>query len=142
MEISRLRQSAVLTALAIVLICPAILRAQDTSSLTGKASSMLTGDQMAKAKSALCSAVAKHFPSATSISPSTLTNPAVMTTASTSFASSEHMPVSGASSMLKNFVSQHASDIIEACAVSNAEGSLKSKLPGGSIPAMPKIPGY
>lgn len=142
MRIDWLRQSAVLAALAIIIVCPANLRAQGTSALTSKASGMLTGDQMAKAKSALCSAVAKHFPSATSVTPSTLTNPAVMTTASTSFASSEHMPVGGATSMLKNFVSQHASDIIESCAVSNAEGSLKSKLPGGSIPAMPKIPGY
>jgi hypothetical protein len=112
-------------------------------SLTGKASQMLTGDQMAKAKSALCSAVASHFPSATSISPSTLSNPAVMTTASSSFASSAHLPLGGATSMLKNFVSEHASDIIESCAVSNATDSLKSKLPVGSIPSsIPKLPAY
>jgi hypothetical protein len=106
---------------------------------------MLSGDQMTKAKAALCSAVAKHFPNAASVSPSSLSDPAVMSTASSSFASSENMPVGGATEMLKNFVSQHASDIVESCAVSNATGGITSKLPGGGsggVPAIPKIPAY
>jgi hypothetical protein len=139
------KQSAILVTLALLVACPTGLRAQDTGSsmpeVAQQASAVLTGDQQSTANSALCSAIGSHFPNAASVGPSALSDPAVMATAASSFAGSTHLPLSGATDLLKGYVAQHATDILASCAASNATGGLTSKLPGaGSFPSIPKMP--
>jgi hypothetical protein len=141
----RSRQSAILVTLALLVARPASLPAQNMGgSMPGvpqQASAVLTGDQQSAANSALCSAVGSHFPNVASVGPSALSDPAVMSTAASSFAGSTHLPLPGATDLLKGYVAQHATDILASCAASNATGGLTSKLPGtGSLPSMPKMP--
>lgn len=139
------KQSAILIALALLAACPTKLRAQDLGgSVPGvpqQASAALTGAQQSAANNALCSAVGSHFPNVSSVSPSALSDPAVMSTAASSFAASSSLPLPGATDLLKGYVSQHASDILASCAAGNATGGLTSKLPGtSSLPSMPSMP--
>jgi hypothetical protein len=139
------KHSAILVTLALLVVCPTKLRAQDTSSsmpeVPQQASAVLSGDQQSAANSALCSAVGSHFPNAASVSPSSLSDPAVMSTAASSFAGTTNLPLPGATDLLKGYVAQHATDILASCAASNATGGLTSKLPGaGGLPSIPKMP--
>ncbi len=104
----------------------------------------LTGDQQSAANTALCSAIGSHIPNPASAGPSALSDPAVMTTAATSFAGSTSLPLSSATDMLKGYVAQHATDILASCATTNATnaaGSVTSQIPGtGSMPSVPSMP--
>ena len=138
------KPSAILVTLALLVSCSTKLRAQDTGlSIPGvpQQAAALTGDQQSAATKALCSAVGSHFPNPASAGPSALTNPAVMSTAASSFAGSTHLPLPGATELLKGYVAQHGSDILASCATSNATSGLTSKLPGaGTFPSIPKMP--
>ncbi len=136
-------QCAIIAMFALLLSSPAGLHAQDTGgSMPGgmqQAAAALTGDQQSAANSALCSAVGSHFPNPASAGPSALSDPAVMSTAASSFAGSTNLPLPNATDMLKGYVAQHATDILSSCAVSNATGGMK--LPGsGTLPSIPKMP--
>jgi len=105
------------------------------------AAAALTGDQQSAANSALCSAIGSHFPNPASASPSSLSDPAVMTTAASSFAGSTNLPLSSATDMLKGYVAQHATDIFASCAASNATSGIAAKIPGASsLPSVPSMP--
>jgi hypothetical protein len=140
-----LKQSAVFATFALLVTCPAKVRAQGTGSattseVTPPAATVLTGDQQSAANSALCSALGSKFPNPTSAGASALSDPTVLSTAASSFAGSTHLSLSSATDLLKGYVAQHASDILASCA-SNATGGLTSKIPGsGSLPSMPKFP--
>jgi hypothetical protein len=121
------------------------LRAQDNGSsmpqTAQQAAGALTGDQQSAANSALCSALGNQVPNPAAASPSALSSPGVISAAASMFASSTKLPLPSATSMLQGYVSQHATDILASCAVSNATGGLAPKLPGtSSIPSMPKMP--
>jgi Protein of Unknown function (DUF2784) len=120
------------------------LFAQGTGSLpevSQQAAAALTGDQQSAANSALCSAIGSHFPNPASAGPSALSDPAVMSAAASRFAGSTHLPLSGATDLLKGYVAQHATEIFASCAASNTTGGLPLKLPGaGSLPSIPKMP--
>jgi hypothetical protein len=136
-------QSAIIAMFALLMACPAGLRAQDTGpSMPGgeqQVAAALTGDQQSAANSALCSAVGSHFPNPASAGPSALSDPAVLSTAASSFAGSTHLPLPNATDMLKGYVAQHATDVLASCVTSNATGGMK--LPGaGSLPSIPKMP--
>src|SRR5580704_4874099 len=109
-------QSAILLTLVFMAASPTELRAQNASgSMPGipqQASAALTGDQQSAANSALCSALGSHFPNTASVSPSALSDPAVMSTAASSFAGSTNLPLPGATDLLKGYVTQHATDIL------------------------------
>lgn len=134
------KQLATLATLALLAACATELRAQDSSipAVPQQAAAALTGDQQSAAKSALCSAIGSHFSNPASVGPSALSDPAVMSTAASTFAGSTHLPLPGATDLLKGYVAQHATDILASCATS---GGLTSKLPGaGSLPSIPKMP--
>jgi hypothetical protein len=135
---------AVLAMLVLVATSSTELRAQDSSSMPAvpqQAVQALTGDQQTAANSALCSAIGSHFPNPAAAGPSALTDPGVMSTAASTFAGTTKLPLSGATDMLKGYVSQHASDILASCAASNATSGLPSKIPGaGSLPSVPNMP--
>lgn len=135
-------QSAIIAMFALILACPAGLRAQDTgSSVPGgmQQAAALTADQQSAANNALCSAVGSHYPNPTSAGPSALSDPAVLSTAASSFAGSTHLPLPNATDMLKGYVVHHGTDILASCAASNATGGMK--LPsGGGLPSIPKMP--
>jgi hypothetical protein len=136
-------QAAIIAMFALLVACPAGLRAQDTgSSMPGgmhQAAAALTGDQQSAANNALCSAVRSHFPNPASAGPSALSDPAVLSTAASSFAGSTHLPLPNATDMLKGYVTQHATDMLPSCVTSNATGGMN--LPGGgSLPSIPKMP--
>jgi hypothetical protein len=138
-------QSAIILTLGLLAARPTELRAQDAGgSVPGvpqQAAAVLTGDQQSAANSALCSALGSHFPNLASVSPSALSDPAVMSTAASSFAGSTSLPLAGATDLLKGYVTQHAGDILASCAANNATGGLTSKLPGaGSLPSIPQVP--
>lgn len=103
-------QSAVIAMFALLVACAAGLRAQDTgSSVPGgmqQTAAALTGEQQSAANSALCSAVESHFPNPASAGPSALSDPAVLSTAASSFAGSTHLPLPKATGMLKGYVAQ------------------------------------
>jgi hypothetical protein len=139
------KQSAILVTLALLVMRPSILPAQDAGgSMPGvpqQAAAVFTGDQQSAANSALCSALGSHFPNPASVSPSALSDPAVMSTAASSFAGSTNLPLPGATDLLKGYVAQHAGDILASCAANRATGGLTSKLPGaGSLPSIPQVP--
>jgi hypothetical protein len=101
----------------------------------GAAAQALTGDQQTAANSALCSAMGS------SAGPSALSDPAVLTTAASSFASSTSLPLSSATDMLKGYVAQHATDILASCATGSVTSGVTSKIPGaGSLPSVPNMP--
>ena len=137
MSIQRPTQLAVLAMLMLVVSFSTTLRAQDAGSMpavppqAGAAAQALTGDQQTAANSALCSAMGS------SAGPSALSDPAVLTTAASSFAGSTSLPLSSATDMLKGYVAQHATDILASCATSG----VTSKIPGaGSLPSVPNMP--
>ena len=137
------KQLAAVAVLALLVVGSANLCAQDTGSAVSgaaqQAAATLTGDQQSAAKGALCSAVQSHFPDPASASPSSLSDPSVMSTAASTFAGSTHLSLSSATEMLKGYVSQHASDIFASCAANSATGALPSKIPGASgLPSIPK----
>src|ERR1700730_2127376 len=111
----RSKQSAILFTLALLVARPAIMFAQDAGgSMLGvpqQAPAVLTDNQQSAANSALCSAIGSHFPHTASVSPSALSDPAVMSTAASSFAGSTNLPLPGATDLLKGYVAQHAGDI-------------------------------
>ena len=147
MSIQRPTQLAVLATLMLVVSFPTTLRAQDASSMpavpaqAGAAAQALTGDQQTAANSALCSAMGSHFPNPASAGPSALSDPAVLTTAASSFAGSTSLPLSSATDMLKGYVAQHATDILASCATGSVTSGVTSKIPGaGSLPSVPNMP--
>jgi len=139
-----LKRSVFVATLAILIACATESRAQLSSYIPAapsQAAQALTGGQQTAANSALCSAIGSHIPNPASAGPSALSDPAVMSTAASSFAGSTKLPISSATDLLKGYVSQHATDILASCAASNATGGLTSKLPGaGSLTTIPKMP--
>jgi hypothetical protein len=121
---------------------PALLRAQvGESSMAQSAVGALTGEQQTAANSALCSAIGNQVPNPAAASPSLLSSPSIISAAATMFASSVHLPLPSATSLLQGYVSQHGSDILASCATSNVTSGLTSKVPGaGSLPSIPKLP--
>jgi hypothetical protein len=138
------KRSAIVATLALLVACATELRAQISSYIPAvpqQAAQTLTGSQQSAANTALCSAVGSHFPNPATAGPSALSDPAVMSTAASSFAGSTKLPLSGATDMLKGYVAQHATDIFASCAASNATNGLASKIPGtDSLPSVPKMP--
>ena len=131
--------SVIIAALALTIACATELRAQISNYLPAapSAAQALTGDQQSAANSALCSAIGSHFPNPAAAGPSALSDPAVMSTAASSFAGSTSLPLSSATDMLKGYVAQHATDILASCATSG----VTSKIPGaGSLPSVPNMP--
>ncbi len=144
MNIHLSKRLVVIATLALLVACATDLRAQISSYMPAapqQAAQALTGDQQSAANSALCSAVGSHFPNPASAGPSALSDPAVMTTAASSFAGSTNLPLSSATDMLKGYVAQHATDILASCATANATSGVTSKIPGaGSLPSVPNMP--
>jgi hypothetical protein len=144
MSIQSSKRSVIIATLAILLACATELRAQISSYMPAapsQAAQALTGSQQSAANSALCSAIGSHFPNPAAAGPSALSDPAVMTTAASSFAGSTSLPLSSATDMLKGYVAQHATDILASCAASNATSGLGAKIPGaGSLPSVPGMP--
>ena len=137
------KRSVIIAALALLAACATELRAQISSYMPAvpSAAQALTGGQQSAANSALCSAIGSHFPNPATAGPSALSDPAVMSTAASSFAGSSNLPLSSATDMLKGYVAQHATDILASCATSNATSGLTSKIPGaGSLPSVPNMP--
>ena len=133
------RRSVIIAAVALTVACATELRAQISNYLPAapSAAQALTGDQRSAANSALCSAIGSHFPNPAAAGPSALSDPAVMSTAASSFAGSTSLPLSSATDMLKGYVAQHATDILASCATSG----VTSKIPGaGSLPSVPNMP--
>lgn len=139
------RQSALTTIVAAVALLaprPALLRAQvGEGSMAQSAVGALTGEQQTAANSALCSAIGNQVPNPAAASPSLLSSPSIISAAATMFASSVHLPLPSATSLLQGYVSQHGSDILASCATSNVTSGLTSKVPGASsLPSIPKLP--
>jgi hypothetical protein len=141
----RSRRSALTTiaaAVALLAARPALLCAQvGGSSLAQSAVGSLTGEQQTAANSALCSAIGNQVPNPAAASPSLLSSQSVISAAAAMFASSVHLPLPSATSLLQGYVSQHASDILASCATSSVTGGMTSKIPGASnLPSIPKLP--
>lgn len=143
--ISRWSRRSALTTIAVVVALlaawPVLLRAQVGSSMAQSAVGALTGEQQTAANSALCSAIGNQVPNPAAASPSLLSSPSIISSAAAMFASSVHLPLPSATSLLQGYVSQHGSDILASCATSNMTGGLTSKIPGASnLPSIPKLP--
>lgn len=139
------RRSALTTLAATVALLaarPALLRGQvGGSSMAQSAVGALTGEQQTAANSALCSAVGNQVPNPAAASPSLLSSPSIISAAAAMFASSVHLPLPSATSLLQGYVSQHGSDILASCATSSVTNGLTSKVPGASsLPSIPKLP--
>src|SRR5271156_2453443 len=138
------KRSVFMATLAILMACATESRAQLSNYLTAapsQAAQALTGGQHSAWTTPLSSAIGSHIPNPSSAGPSALSDPAVMSSAASSFAGSTKLPISSATDLLKGYVSQHATDILASCAASNATGGLTSKLPGaGSLTTIPKMP--
>jgi len=138
------KRSAIIATLAILVSGATESRAQLSSYIPTapqQTAQALTGGQQTEANSALCSAIGSHIPNPASAGPSALSDPAVMSTAASSFAGSTKLPMSSATDLLKGYMSQHATDILASCAASNATSGLTPKLPGaGSFTSIPKMP--
>jgi hypothetical protein len=137
--------SLVTVAIVFLFVAQAASLAQDTGSSMAQsaqqAATGLTGDQQSAANSALCSVVSSHVPSPAAASPSLLSKPSIISAAAPIFAGSTHLPLPSATGLLKQYVAQHATDILASCAASNATGGLAPKIPGaGSLPSVPKMP--
>ena len=131
--------SVIIAALVLTVACATELRAQISNYMPAapSAAQALTGTQQSAANTALCSAIGSHFPNPAAAGPSALSDPAVMSTAASSFAGSTSLPLSSATDMLKGYVAQHATDILASCATSG----VTSKIPGaGSLPSVPNMP--
>ena len=138
----RLVLTSIAAAVALLAMRPALLSAQvGESSMAQSAVGALTGEQQTAANSALCSAIGNQAPNPAAASPSLLSSPSIISAAATMFASSVHLPLPSATTLLQGYVSQHASDILASCATSNVTGGLNSKIPGASnLPSIPKLP--
>ena len=138
----RLVLTPIAAAVALLAMRPALLSAQvGESSMAQSAVGALTGEQQTAANSALCSAIGNQAPNPAAASPSLLSSPSIISAAATMFASSVHLPLPSATTLLQGYVSQHASDILASCATSNVTGGLNSKIPGASnLPSIPKLP--
>ena len=141
------KRMTMVAALALLVSFSTTMRAQDSGSVSavapqaGAAAQALTGDQQTAANSALCSAMGSHFPNPASAGPSALSDPAVLTTAASTFAGSTSLPLSSATDMLKGYVAQHATDILASCATGSVTSGVTSKIPGaGSLPSVPNMP--
>lgn len=141
------RQSALfaIVGAALLVSYPAELHAQDTGSsmppAAAQAAGALTGDQQSAANKALCSAIGSQVPNPANAAPSDLSSPGVISAAASTFAGSTNLPLPSATSMLQGYVSQHATEILASCAVSNATGGVTSKIPGASsLPSVPSVP--
>jgi hypothetical protein len=90
MSIQSTKLSVIIAALGLTVACATELRAQISNYLPAapSAAQALTGDQQSAANSALCSAIGSHFPNPAAAGPSALSDPAVMSTAASSFAGS------------------------------------------------------
>jgi hypothetical protein len=131
-----------------VLLASAQANAQDQSASSPgqpesaqQAASSMTGEQQSAAKTAFCSALAGQYKNAAATAASALTDPKVLLTAATDYSSAMHISVDSATSLLKEFAQQHASDILSSCAVSNASGAASSMLPGAVSSAVPGVGG-
>ena len=140
--IRRLALTTIAATVALLGPPPALLRAQSgESSMAQSAVGALTGQQQTAANSALCSAIGNQVPNPAAASPSLLSSPSIISAAAAMFASSVHLPLPSATSLLQGYVSQHGSDILASCATSNATSGLTSKIPGASsLPSIPKLP--
>ena len=125
MRSSRSKQSGIVMALVMLLAVPVVSQAQE-----------LTADQQSAATSALCSAAGSKV----SMGPSILQDPAVLNAATSIFASTTHLPIAQATTLLRTFAGEHASDILSSCAASNAAGSLPKIPSTGNLPSVPKWP--
>ena len=141
------KRMTMVATLALLVSFSTTMRAQDSGSVSavapqaGAAAQALTGDQQTAANSALCSAMGSHFPNPASAGPSALSDPAVLTTAASTFAGSTSLPLSSATDMLKGYVAQHATDILASCATGSVTSGVTSKIPGaGSLPSVPNMP--
>ena len=109
----RLTLTTMAAAVALMAARPAVLRAQvGESSMAQSAVGALTGEQQTAANSALCSAIGNQVPNPAAASPSLLSSPSIISAAASMFASSVHLPLPSATSMLQGYVSQHGSDIL------------------------------
>jgi hypothetical protein len=127
-------------AAAAILISPMSLLAQGEEA-PNAGTSALTEQQQSAANSALCSALSTVTPSPSTATAATLLTPAVLSTASSTFASSTHIAIGPATSLLRGYESQHATEILASCGINNATKGLGSEIPsGGSVPSMPKMP--
>jgi hypothetical protein len=138
----RLVLTNIAAAVALLGARPAPLSAQvGESSMAQSAVGALTGEQQTAANSALCSAIGNQVPNPAAASPSLLSSQSIISAAATMFASSVHLPLPSATTLLQGYVSQHASDILASCATNNVTGGLTSKIPGASnLPSIPKLP--
>ena len=136
----RLALTTIAAGVALLAAGRAPLHAQ-VSGMAQSAVGELTGQQQTAANSALCSAISNHVPNPAAASPSLLSSHPIISAAAAMCASSVHLPLPSATSMLEGYVSQHASDILASCATSNATSGLTSKIPGaGDVPSIPKLP--
>jgi len=137
------KRPIVVATLALLIGCATESRAQISTYMPApqQAAQALTGDQQTAANSALCSAIGSNIPNPASAGPSALSDPAVLTTAASSFAGSTNLPLSSATDMLKGYVAQHATDILASCATGSVTSGVTSKIPGaGSLPSVPNMP--
>ena len=126
------RVLAAVFAFLVVGLCD--LSAQETATA-------LSSVQQSAAKSALCSAIASKFPNPAAAGPSALSDPGVLSTAASSFASSTHLPLPSATDMIKAYAMQHATDILGSCATSGGTSGVVPQIPGASgLPSIPKLP--
>jgi len=134
--------TTIVAAAALLAARPAQLPAQvGESSMAQSAVGALSSEQQTAANSALCSAIGNQVPNPAAASPSLLSSHPIIAAAATMFASSVHLPLPSATSMLEGYVSQHANDILASCATSNLTGGATSKIPGaGGLPSIPKLP--
>ena len=100
----------------------------------------LSSAQQSLAKRALCSAIASEFPNTAAPAPLALSDPTVLSTAASSFAGAAHLPLPSATTMIKTYASQYATDILGSCAAQNASGLLPQVPSAGSLPSVPKLP--
>jgi hypothetical protein len=116
-----------------------------------QAVSSMTGAQQSAATKSFCSAISGNYKEAASTGVSALTDPKVLLTAATNYSSVMHVSVSSATSLLKGFATQHASEILTSCAATNATSGVSAALPSvggvtsgvpgiGGMPEMPKTP--
>jgi hypothetical protein len=118
---------------------------------TQQAPSSLNGDQQSAATKALCSALSGQYKDAATAGVSALTNPQVLLAAATNYSSVMHVSVSSATTLLKGYATQHATEILSSCAFGNATqgasaavpnvSGVTSGVPGiGHVPGMPNTP--
>jgi hypothetical protein len=105
-----------------------------------EAATALSSVQQSAAKSALCSAIASKFPNPAAAGPSALSDPGVLSTAASSFAST-HLPLPSATDMIKAYAMQHTTDILGSCATGGGTSGVVPQIPDASgLPSIPKLP--